>query len=257
MRSSTVSTTGLLVCLVLFLALAGASGKIAPTYKAPRNEPLEKYDNPPAPPRKMETSPRMISQFGVFTSYQANVNAMGQNIIGDAANECVIAVDPTDGNKITIVWRQFNDVTSNFRQGGWGYTTDSGITWTFPGVLENNVFRSDPVSKSDETGNFFYLSLQSNVQQSFFCDDLWRSTNGGQSWTLLSGEQGGGGGDKEWFTIDKTNGPGHGFQYQSDDGINCSGGGVEFQRSTNGGVILQAPISIPNWPVYGSLDVDT
>ena len=37
----------------------------------------------------METSPRMISQFGVFTSYQVNVDANGQNILGDAANECV------------------------------------------------------------------------------------------------------------------------------------------------------------------------
>src|SRR6266516_2253886 len=217
MRSSTVSTTGLLVCLVLFLTLAGASGQLAPTREALRNEPLEKYDNPPAPPRKMETSPRMISQFRPFTSSQVNVDANGNNIIGDAANECVIAVDPTNGNKMTIVWRQFNDVTSNFRQGGWGYTTDSGITWTFPGVLENNVFRSDPVSKSDETGNFFYLSLQSDQNLSFFCDDLWRSTNGGQSWTLLSGERGAGGGDKEWFTIDLTGGPGHGFQYQADD----------------------------------------
>ena len=199
----------------------------------------------------------MISQFGVFTSYQVNVDANGNNIVGDAANECVISVDPTDGNKMTIVWRQFNNVTSNFRQGGWGYTTDAGITWTFPGVLENNVFRSDPVSKSDEIGQFFYLSLQSNVQQSFFCDDMWGSTNGGQSWTLLSGEEGAGGGDKEWFTIDKTNGPGHGFQYQIDDGINCSGGGVQFQRSTNGGVTWQTPVTIPNSPIYGSLDVDT
>ena len=81
---------------------------------------------------------------------------------------------------MTIGWRQFNDVTSNFRQGGWGYTTDAGITWTFPGILENNVFRSDPVTKFDELGNFFYLSLQSNVQRSFFCDDLWSSVNGGQ-----------------------------------------------------------------------------
>ena len=139
---------------------------------------------------KMETSPRMISQFGVFTSYQANVDQNGQNIVGDAANECAISVDPTDGNRMTIAWRQFNNVTSNFRQGGWGYTTDGGIHWTFPGVLENNVFRSDPVTKSDEIGQFF-LS-QSSVerqQQSFFCDDLWRSTNGGQTWTLLSGEQ--------------------------------------------------------------------
>src|SRR5437667_3709701 len=158
---------------------------------------------------------------------------------------------------MTIAWRQFNDVSSNFRQGGWGYTSDGGIHWTFPGVLENGVFRSDPVTNSDEIGQFFYLSLQSDQAQSFFCDDLWRSLNGGQTWTLLSGERGGGGGDKEWFTIDKTNGPGHGFQYQADDGINCSGGGVEFQRSTNGGVTWQSPIAIPNSPIYGTLDVDT
>src|SRR5205814_8150654 len=194
MRRSTVSLT-LLVCLGLLVALGTASAQLAPTHKAPRNEPLEKYDNPPAPPRKMETSPRMISHFGVFTSFQVNVDANGNNIVGDAANECAISVDPTDGNKMTIAWRQFNSVLSNFRQAGWGYTTDGGTTWTFPGVLENGVFRSDPVTNSNEVGNLFYLSLQSDVNQSFFCDDLWLSTNGGQSRMLRSGERGAVGGD--------------------------------------------------------------
>jgi len=244
-------------CLVSLIALASASAQLAPTTRVPRNEPLEKFDNPPAPPRKIETSPRMISQFGSFTSFQVNVDANGNNILGDAANECSISVDPTNLSKMTIAWRQFNNVTSNFRQAGWGFTTDGGTTWTFPGVLENNVFRSDPVTNSNEIGQFFYLSLQSDLNLSFFCDDLWRSTNGGQSWTLLSGERGAGGGDKQWFTIDKTNGPGHGFQYQSDDGINCSGGGVQFQRSTNGGVTWQAPIVVPNGTDLGTLDVDT
>jgi hypothetical protein len=253
-----ISGMSFVICLTLLLALASASGQtLAPTRKAPRNEPLEFYDNPPAPPRKIETSPRMISQFGPFVSHQVNVDQNGQNIIGDAANECPISVDPTDGNKMTIAWRQFNSVLSNFRQAGWGYTTDGGTTWTFPGVLQNNVFRSDPVTNSDEVGNFFYLSLQSDQNLSFFCDDLWRSTNGGQTWVERSPDRGAGGGDKEWFTIDKTNGPGHGFQYQADDGINCSGGGVQFQRSTDGGVTWQAPINIPNSPIYGTLDVDT
>src|SRR5258708_29426784 len=112
---------------------------------------------------------------------------------------------------MTIDWRQFNDDTSNFRQAGWGYTTNGGTSRTFPGVLENNVFRSDPVTNSNEIGQFFYLSLQSDVNLSFFCDDLWRSLNGGQSWTLLSGERGGGRGDKEWVPIEKTGGRGHGF----------------------------------------------
>src|SRR5881409_1235521 len=256
MRSSTVLTAGSLICLILLFALASASAQLAPTRKTPRNEALEKYDNPPAPLRKIETSPRMISQFGVFTSHQVNVDANGQNIIGDAANECSISVDPTDGSKMTIAWRQFNDVNSNFRQGGWGYTTDGGVHWTFPGVLQNGVFRSDPVTNSDEIGQFFYLSLQSDVNLSFFCDDLWRSTNGGQTWVERSPDRGAGGGDKEWFTIDKTGGPGHGFQYQADDGFNCSGGGVEFQRSIDGGVTWQTPIVVPNGTDLGTLDVD-
>jgi hypothetical protein len=205
----------------------------------------------------METSPRMISQFGVFTSYQVNVDANHQNIVGDAANECAISVDPINGNKMTIGWRQFNDVTSNFRQGGWGYTTDAGITWTFPGVLQNNVFRSDPVTQSNETGTFFYLSLQSTwPNQTFYCDDLWRSTSGGQTWTEQSPDRSAGG-DKQWFAIDKTNGLGHGFQYQIYDAANCAGTNAAFQRSTNDGVTWQSSVTLPNSPIYGTVDVDT
>ena len=251
MRSSTISNRSALICLSVFASLAAASGQ-TPAPKPPvRTEPLEKYDMPPAYIYRLETSPRMISQYGPFVSFQVNVDANHQNILGDAANEPSIAVDPTDGNKMVIGWRQFNTVNSNFRQGGWGYTTDAGMTWTFPGVLENNVFRSDPVLNSNETGTLFYLSLLQS-----FCDDIWRSTNGGQSWTRLPPEGGGGGGDKEWFTIDKTNGMGHGFQYQAwSTAASCNFG--QFSRSTNGGVTWQSPLSLPNAPVWGTLDVDT
>src|SRR6516225_1812746 len=251
MRSSTISNRSALICLSVFASLAAASGQ-TPARKPPlRTEPLEKYDMPPAYIYRLETGPRMISQFGVFTSFQVNVDANGHNILGDAANEPSIAVDPTDGNKMTIGWRQFNTVNSNFRQGGWGYTTDGGTNWTFPGVLENNIFRSDPVLNSNETGTFFYLSLLSS-----FCDNIWRSINGGQSWTELQADGAAGGGDKEWFTIDKTNGMGHGFQYQAwSTAATCNFG--QFSRSTDGGVTWQSPLSIPNSIVWGTLDVDT
>ena len=133
----------------------------------------------------------------------------------------------------------------------------AAYTWTFPGVLENNVFRSDPVTNSDEIGKFFYLSLQSDVNSHFSATTCGARQTAANPGRCSRASRGAGGGDKQWFTIDKTNGPGHGFQYQSDDGINCSGGGVQFQRSTNGGVTWQAPIIIPNSPIYGTLDVDT
>ena len=239
------------ILLVSIASLATASGQ-APLWNPRTNRQVEKYDNPPALIYRLDTSPRMVSPHGVFTSYQVNVDANGNNIVGDAANECTITVDPTNGSRMAIGWRQFDSVTSNFRQGGWGYTTDGGFHWTFPGVLEPGVFRSDPVTDSNETGTFFYLSLLQT-----FCENMYRSTNGGQSWTQLQPDGLAEGGDKQWFTIDKTGGPGHGFQYQSSDGANCSGSGVQFQRSTDGGITWQAPIIIPAGPTDGTLDVDT
>src|SRR6266704_6054065 len=152
MRSSTVSTTSLLIFLGSLASLTTASGQTPPRM----TEPLEKYNMPPAYIYRLETSPRMVSPYGSFISYQVNVDANGNNILGDAANEPSIAVDPSDGSRITIGWRQFNSVESDFRQGGWGFTTDGGINWTFPGVLETNVFRSDPVLNATEIGDFFY-----------------------------------------------------------------------------------------------------
>src|SRR5262245_55735640 len=255
MRRSTVSLT-LLICLSLLIALSSSSAQLAPTWKPHGREPFEKYDNPPAPPRKIETSPRKVSTLGPFVSYQVNVDANGNNIIGDAANECTISVDPTNLSRMAIGWRQFDDVTSNFRQGGYGYTTDGGLTWTFPGVLQPGFFRSDPVTGSDETGTFFYLSLRSSWPvQTFFCDDMWRSTNGGATWDLISGKQGAIGGDKQWFTIDKTGGSGHGFQYQAWDTAGCDFG--LFNRATDDGVTWETPVNIPNTIQFGTLDVDS
>jgi hypothetical protein len=232
-------------------ATADKSAQVAPTSKPRMTEPLEKYNMPPAYIYRLEIAPRMISQFGLFTSFQVNVDASGNNILGDAANEPSITVDPTNHDRMAIGWRQFNSVQSDFRQGGYGYTTDGGTTWTFPGVLENNVFRSDPVLGSDEAGNFFYLSLLQS-----FCDNMYGSLDFGQTWTRLQPDGQGGGGDKQWFTIDKTGGTGHGFQYQIwSTAASCDFG--QFSRSTDGGVTWMNAVSIPFSPVWGTVDINT
>ncbi|MEO6872475.1 MAG: dockerin type I domain-containing protein [Chthoniobacterales bacterium] len=248
MISRRVRFSHALAGLVLVATLPLASGQTTKHKPLPTGE-LEHYGDAPAYVWRTGLSPRMVSQHDAFTSIQVNVSANGQNITGDAANEPSIAVDPTNGNRMSIGWRQFDSVASNFRQSGMGYTSNAGASWTFPGVLENNVFRSDPVLKSDSVGGFFYLSLLET-----FYDDMWRSLDGGVSYTRLASADGG---DKQWFTIDDTSSIGHGFQYQSWSTGGNNYGGRQFSRSTDGGFTWINPVSIPNSPSWGTQDVNT
>ena len=239
---------GLATAVSLVLVSGAFSQRVA--RKPLPSEPLEKYDNSPAVASAIVgISPALVSSLGPYTSYQVNVDANGNNRVGDAANEPSICVDRNNPNRMSIGWRQFSSVASNFREAGFAYTTNGGARWIAAGVLENNVFRSDPVLNSDTAGRFFYLSLVQN-----FFDDLWRSITGGHSWTRVGPADGG---DKQWFTIDNTNSSGRGFQYQywSTDGNNY--GGRQFTRSTDGGLTWLDPINIPNSPAWGTLDVDS
>src|SRR4029453_2704849 len=239
---------GLLTAISLLLAPASFSKTIA--RKPLPREPLEKYDNQPALAAPILTiSPALVSQFGPYTSYQVNVDANCNNRVWDAANEPSICVDRNNPNRMSIGWRQFNSVASNFREAGFAYTTNGGTRWIAPGVLQNNVFRSDPVLNSDTTGRFFYLSLLQN-----FFDDLWRSITGGQSWTMVAPAAGG---EKKGFRIEYTKTPRHGFQYQSWSTEGNNFGGRQFTRSTNDGLTWMNPINIPNTPRWGTLAVDS
>ena len=180
------------------------------------------------------------------TSVQVNVDAKGKNIWGDAANEPSLAIDPTDPRRMVIGWRQFDTVQSNFRQAGWAYSHDSGKSWTFAGVLEPGVFRSDPVLDVDAQGNFYYNSLRND-----FTTDVFKSTDGGVSWDTGTFAYGG---DKQWMTIDRTNGPGRGNVYAAWNRQFTAYNG-DFTRSTNGGETFTQPINLPGNPIWGTLSV--
>jgi hypothetical protein len=184
-----------------------------------------------------------------ITTTQVNVDANGMNIVGDAANEPSIAVDRTNPNRMAIGWRQFNTISSNFRQAGFGHTIDGGQTWTFPGVIEPGVFRSDPVLESDAYGNFYYNSLA--VTPTYFCD-VFTSLDGGASWGNKTYAQGG---DKQWMTIDKTGGMGMGhiYAFWTSYYSVCAPG--HFTRSTDGGITYEDCVTITNNPYWGTLAV--
>ncbi len=186
--------------------------------------------------------------FGTFNAVQVNVDAFGANILGDAANEPSIAIDPTNPMRMAIGWRQFDTTASNFRQAGIGYSTDGGASWTFPGVLDPGQFRSDPVLSFDLDGNFYYSSLSSVTSA-----EVFKSTDGGATWAAPVTAFGG---DKQWIAVDRTSGPGRGNLYQFwNEQFSCCGD-TDFTRSIDGAASFEAPQIIPTPSMkWGTLDV--
>ncbi len=185
----------------------------------------------------------------VFTT-QVNIDENGFNIPDDAANEPSIAVDPTNPNNMVIGWRQFDNIGSNFRQAGYGYTTDGGQSWTFPGVINPGIFRSDPVLDADANGTIFYNSLTSDG--SAYTCQVFRSNTGGADWD--AGVQAKGG-DKQWMVIDQTDGIGAGniYSFWTVYYSSCYPG--FFTRSTDGGDFYQNCVDVQGFPYWGTMAV--
>lgn len=257
---SSRSIAVVLVSTMSLWGLAGPSPAAPPTgapaggARRPIAPPPETLDQPPASAQVLSSrteGPKGLYLRGPSASVQVNVNASGNNIVGDAANESTIAIDPVNPNRIAIAWRQFDSVTSNFRQAGYAFSTDGGQTWTFPGVLEPGQFRSDPVLGSDAAGILYYSSLSSVTTA-----EVFKSLDGGATWL---GPVSAFGGDKQWISVDdRPSGTGAGHIYQNwNVQFSCCPPG-DFTRSINGGASFQAPIAIPLPSMkWGTSDVGT
>lgn len=195
----------------------------------------------------LKTSPGGRYKSTGFFTIQVNVDASGNNIIGDAANEPSIAVDFKNTNNMAIGWRQFDDVFSNFRQAGVGYSYDGGQSWTFPGVIEPGIFRSDPVLDTDTTGRVFYNSL-TNDNGVYLCK-VFRSDDG----ILWDAGVDAKGGDKQWMIIDRSTSEGNGniYSFWTEYWSSCQPG--YFTRSTDGGDSYEECITVDGTPYWGTL----
>lgn len=234
-------TTLFLFCLLSFSSPAFAQSKQA------ENTYHEAPDDPYIPVERADyaTSPAYRFSGPQIVTNQVNVNAAGENMLDDAANEPSIAVDPTNPMRMAIGWRQFDTVISNFRQAGYAYTLDGGETWTFPGPIEPGVFRSDPVLDFDALGRFYYNSLQQNFSCQVFRSD------GDIFWDGGTPAQGG---DKQWMAIDRTAGATAGNIYASwnPNFAACTGA---FTRSLDDGDSYESCTILPGNMTRGTLAV--
>lgn len=243
-----MKTKLLLFQCLLYLLAQGVVAQAA-TQDARNGLPLEKEDMPYTyiDRNKMQTSKAYNRNATTFFTRQVNVNSGGDNMMNDAANEPSIAVDPTNPDRVVIGWRQFDDISSNFRQAGYGFSVNGGEVWTFPGVLEPGVFRSDPVLDFDKEGNFYYNSLQTT----FECD-VFAIRDGGVVWGDPVPANGG---DKQWMRIDRSEGPGagHNYSYWNESFTTCQG---SFTRSTDEALSFEDCEQLQVAPFWGTLAVD-
>ncbi|MBK7403084.1 MAG: hypothetical protein IPJ41_00275 [Phycisphaerales bacterium] len=200
------------------------------------DQPLEAVPHEPPPidlrppfrlPDTPRTSPGAIVRRGLFESVQVNTDADGLNILGDAANEPSIAPNELDPANIVIAWRQFDTINSDFRQAGQSFSWDRGRTWSGTRVLDPGVFRSDPVVRAGPDGELYLSSLRIDPG---YVTDIFRSEDGGDTWL---GPYYSLGGDKQWISVDLTDGPGRGMVYQHWD--SASPFGRKFSRSFDRG----------------------
>lgn len=213
----------------------------------------EVIDDPYVPmlPKDYSTSPAYRYRSSNIFTTQVNINDDGENILFDAANEPSIAFDPTNPDRIVIGWRQFDNVVSNFRQAGYGYSTDAGQTWTSPDPIDAGVFRSDPVLEYDENGNFYYNSLTLDASSDYICD-VYRINDGGVEWddgTYAFG------GDKQWMQIDRTGGIGNGNIYAFWTSYYSVCNPDFFTRSIDEGDTYEDCVEITGNPYWGTVTV--
>ena len=195
---------------------------------------------------------RQVYIHGNYVSVQVNVDSNGFNIPGDAANEPSLAVDPTNPARMVIGWRQFDSVSSNFRQAGVAYSHDGGQSWTFPGVLSPGVFSSDPVLDCDSEGDFYYYALQPDRNDIPWACFLYKSFDGGVTWPQMTYARGG---DKAWMSIDRTGGAGDGNIYTVWNRQFSCCDGVSMARSTDGGLTIPPAFPLPRTLQWGTTSV--
>jgi len=243
-----MKSSAMVICMAICSLSTWAQG--SEIQKGPdKSIVLERPGDPPAPASAIEKLNEDKATIRIirngYLSVQVNVNDNGLNTRGDAANEPSIAVDPGDPSIINIGWRQFDTITNNFRQAGLGLSADGGQTWSFPGVLDPGIFRSDPVLDFDIDGNFYYNSL--TYDSDYRCD-VFKSTDGGANWSAPVFAYGS---DKQWMSIDRTDGQGQGHIYQHWSPFTPT----TFNRSVDGAASFEAPVALPEEPYWGTTTV--
>jgi len=143
---------------------------------------------------------------------------INEDTTAELQNEQQVVVNPTDPANLVAVWRDFR---LGYRQVGYGYTNDRGLTWQNPGLFVDLHYArdSDPALTVNAEGVFFAMLLAYTGDTSQPNGMLmYRSADGGQTWQDRGFAVDGVPGvfeDKEFIACDRTSSMFHGRIYMA------------------------------------------
>ncbi len=168
-------------------------------------------------------------------------------------NEEQIVVNPTDGDNLVAIWRDFR---LGYRRVGIGYTLDGGQTWFDTLLVDPHYPRqSDPALTVDAEGNFYAIVATFEWETTDgFGIAFWKSTDGGQSWSdpilVLDEPTGTTEHHTSKITCDRTGGIFHGYLYVTAARMWDYGHGeIVVARSTDGGLSFEPTIQLSDQQV--------
>lgn len=172
-------------------------------------------------------------------------------------NEEQIWINLTDSLNVVADWR---DWRLGYRRVGVGVSTNGGLTWKDSLIVGIYDRQSDPCLVGDRNGVFYMNTLDYQSSGPASTISVWKSTDGGQSWSLpvAAVVPGPYFEDKQYTTVDRTGGTFDGNYYFSwtrfpNDGSHST---IQFVRSTDGAVSFFPPVAVgpPNTTPCGTYD---
>jgi len=187
---------------------------------------------------------------GATAAIGGAVVQVNQDTSGQPQDETTIAINPTNVRNLV---GGANDYRSGNTACGAYRSTDRGKTWTDQTLLPAGFNEAgDPVVAFGGNGTAFYLCMGFNrnaagqgIQNTQW---LYRSTDGGQTWTgpvIALGTSMANVDDKGWLAVDqRTSGTNAGNIYASVTRNPGASSQIRFARSTNGGTSFTADIQV-------------
>ncbi|HXJ62367.1 MAG TPA: sialidase family protein, partial [Actinomycetota bacterium] len=187
---------------------------------------------------------------GATAAFAGAVVQVNQDATTQPQDETTIAINPTNVRNLS---GGANDYRSGTTACGAYRSTDRGKTWTDQTLLPAGFAEAgDPVVGFDGNGTAYYLCMGFNrdgagngIQNTQW---LYRSTNGGQTWTgpvIALGTSKANVDDKGWLAVDqRTSGTNSGNIYASVTRNPGASSQIRFARSTNGGTSFTADLQV-------------